>query len=452
MKSLKLVYWSITVALAGFLFGFDTVVISGADKSLSDLWSSYTLGDSSSLFHGVVVMSSALWGTVLGAIYGAFPTNLLGRKNTLIIIGFLFFISAIGSALVSDPYLFAIFRFLGGIGVGASTIAAPAYVTEIAPAHNRGKLVALYQFNIVFGILVAFLSNYLINENIVVNAWRWMIGVEAIPALLYLVLIVGVPKSPRWLLTKGRKDEALKTLKVLDSDASEETLKSYSQENEKTQENIESIFSKVFRKPLTLVILLAVFNQFSGINAFLYYSPRIFELAGLAEDAALISSIGVGLVNLVFTLIGLSLIDRVGRKTLMYIGSIGYILSLGLVTYSFASDWLGMHVTYFFFLFIASHAIGQGAVIWVFISEIFPNRQRAQGQAVGSSTHWILAAIIPAFVPALFSSIGTTYVFAFFTIMMIFQLIWVHFKMPETKGKNLEELSQELLTKNFNTN
>jgi sugar porter (SP) family MFS transporter len=388
----------------------------------------------------------------LGAIYGAFPTNLLGRKNTLIIIGFLFFISAIGSALVSDPYLFAIFRFLGGIGVGASTIAAPAYVTEIAPAHNRGKLVALYQFNIVFGILVAFLSNYLINENIAVNAWRWMIGVEAIPALLYLVLIVGVPKSPRWLLTKGRKDEALKTLKVLNSDASAETLKSYSQGNEKTEENIESIFSKVFRKPLTLVILLAVFNQFSGINAFLYYSPRIFELAGLAEDAALISSIGVGLVNLVFTLIGLSLIDRVGRKTLMYIGSIGYILSLGLVTYSFASDWLGMHVTYFFFLFIASHAIGQGAVIWVFISEIFPNRQRAQGQAVGSSTHWILAAIIPAFVPALFSSIGTTYVFAFFTIMMIFQLIWVHFKMPETKGKNLEELSQELLTKNFNTN
>jgi sugar porter (SP) family MFS transporter len=336
--------------------------------------------------------------------------------------------------------------------VGASTIAAPAYVTEIAPAHNRGKLVALYQFNIVFGILVAFLSNYLINENIAVNAWRWMIGVEAIPALLYLVLIVGVPKSPRWLLMKGRKDEALKTLKVLNSDASAETLKSYSQGNEKTEENIESIFSKVFRKPLTLVILLAVFNQFSGINAFLYYSPRIFELAGLAEDAALISSIGVGLVNLVFTLIGLSLIDRVGRKTLMYIGSIGYILSLGLVTYSFASDWLGMHVTYFFFLFIASHAIGQGAVIWVFISEIFPNRQRAQGQAVGSSTHWILAAIIPAFVPALFSSIGTTYVFAFFTIMMIFQLIWVHFKMPETKGKNLEELSQELLTKNFNTN
>jgi sugar porter (SP) family MFS transporter len=447
MKNIKIIYWSITVALAGFLFGFDTVVISGADKYLSEYWSSYSLSGSSDLFHGIVVISSALWGTVLGAIYGAFPTDRLGRKNTLFLIGLLFFVSAIGSALVSNPYLFALFRFIGGVGVGASTIAAPAYVSEIAPAHNRGKLVALYQFNIVFGILIAFLSNYLINKWVVVEAWRWMVGIEAVPALIYLVLILGVPKSPRWLYSRGRSVEALQTLMMINESTAQETLKSYGRQLSNINKKTDSIFSKSFRTPLLLVIFIALFNQFSGINAFLYYSPRIFELSGLEEDTALLSSIGIGVVNLFFTLIGLSLIDRVGRKTLMYIGSFGYILSLALVTISFATNWLGIHIVFFFFFFIASHAIGQGAVIWVFISEIFPNQQRAQGQAVGSSTHWILAALIPAFVPVLFSVIGTTFVFGFFTFMMVLQLVWVHYKMPETKGKSLEKLSQEILKK-----
>lgn len=444
MNKAKLYYWSITVALAGFLFGFDTVVISGADKTLASMWGHNTLFGYSSAFHGIVVMSSALWGTVLGAFTGAYPTNKWGRKNTLIVIGVLYSISAIGSAMVSDPYLFAIFRFIGGIGVGASTIAAPAYVSEIAPAKNRGQLVALYQFNIVFGILVAFASNYFINQYVTNNAWRWMIGSEAFPAIIYTIMVFGIPKSPRWLITKGYGDEAKKTLLVLnpEQDPTDEiNLIIKAQEEKNTK---ETIFSKKYNTPLLLVIALAVFNQFSGINAFLYYSPRIFELAGLEESSALMSSIGVGIVNVIFTLVGMFLIDKMGRKQLMYLGSIGYIISLGLVTYAFSTNWLGIHVPIFFFLFIAAHAIGQGAVIWVFISELFPNHLRAQGQSVGSSTHWILAAIIPAMVPLLFSKIGPSAVFGIFTFMMLLQLIWVHFKMPETKGVSLEELSKKL--------
>lgn len=441
----KLYAWSLIVALAGFLFGFDTVVISGADQSLAALWSGFTLGGASSAFHGIVVMSSALWGTVIGAALGAFPTDRLGRKKTLFYIGVLYFVSALGSAFANDPYLFAVFRFLGGIGVGVSTIAAPAYVSEIAPAKDRGRLVALYQFNIVFGILVAFASNYLISSLFSgANAWRLMLGAEALPALAYLLLITRVPRSPRWLLGRGRTTEAKSILSLLHDTAVNIDEMIEDLDRASSRETAETVFQKKYRKQLWLVIALAAFNQFSGINAFLYYSPRIFEMAGLAANAALLSSIGVGAVNLIFTLIGLSLIDKSGRKKLMIIGSIGYILSLGLVTYSFATDWLGVHVTFFFFLFIASHAIGQGAVIWVFISEIFPNKQRAQGQAVGTSTHWILAAIIPALVPLLFSTIGASTVFAIFTAMMVLQLVWVLAVMPETKGVSLEDLSKSL--------
>ena len=441
----KLYAWSLIVALAGFLFGFDTVVISGADQSLAALWSGFTLGGASSAFHGIVVMSSALWGTVIGAALGAFPTDRLGRKKTLFYIGVLYFVSALGSAFANDPYLFAVFRFLGGIGVGVSTIAAPAYVSEIAPAKDRGRLVALYQFNIVFGILVAFASNYLISSLFSgANAWRLMLGAEALPALAYLLLITRVPRSPRWLLGRGRTAEAKNILSLLHDTAVNIDEMIEDLDRASASETAETVFQKNYHKQLWLVIALAAFNQFSGINAFLYYSPRIFEMAGLAANAALLSSIGVGAVNLIFTLIGLSLIDKSGRKKLMIIGSVGYILSLGLVTYSFATDWLGVHVTFFFFLFIASHAIGQGAVIWVFISEIFPNKQRAQGQAVGTSTHWILAAIIPALVPLLFSTIGASTVFAIFTAMMVLQLVWVLAVMPETKGVSLEDLSKSL--------
>ena len=434
----RILLWSITVALAGFLFGFDTVVISGADKKLQALWGS------SDAFHGSVVMAMALWGTVFGAIFGGIPTNRLGRKITLIWIGLFYLISAVGSALVNDPYSFAFFRFLGGIGVGISTIAAPAYVSEISPAKNRGKLVALYQFNIVLGILIAFLSNYLL-RNVGQNAWRWMIGVEALPAFIYTLLIFVVPKSPRWLISKQRENDAKKVLELIDPDTDADVLIQAIKNETENQRSGENIFMKKYRFPLILAFLVAMFNQFSGINAFLYYAPRIFEEAGLGESTALLSSIGIGVTNLVFTLLGVFLIDRLGRKVLMYIGSIGYILSLSLVSLAFFLNWEGLAVPIFLFLFIASHAIGQGAIIWVYISEIFPNHLRADGQSFGTSTHWILAAIIPSLVPVLFSSIGPGTVFLVFAIMMVFQLLFVIFMMPETKGISLEELSKKLI-------
>ena len=439
----KILIWSVTAAMAGFLFGFDTVVISGADKQLQALW------HSSDAFHGSVVMGMALWGTVVGAIFGGIPTNKIGRKNTLLWIGVFFLISAIGSALANDPFTFAVFRFLGGLGVGASTIAAPAYVSEIAPASKRGRLVALYQFNIVLGILVAFISNYFLKD-IGENAWRWMLGIQAVPAAIYIALVFTVPKSPRWLLSKFRNEEARKVLAIVDPRANIETMMlEIQQSGDKSHENI---FMKKYRFPLILAFLIAFFNQFSGINAFLYYAPRIFQEAGLGQNTALLSSIGIGVANLLFTLLGVALIDKLGRKLLMYIGSIGYIISLGLVSAAFFFNWGGMSVPAFLFLFIASHAIGQGAVIWVFISEIFPNHIRASGQAFGSSVHWVLAAIIPSLIPLLFSTIGAGVVFLIFTIMMVFQLAFVAFLMPETKGRSLEELSEELTKKNTSRN
>ena len=439
----KILLWSITAALAGFLFGFDTVVISGADTKLQELW------HTSDAFHGAVVMAMALWGTVAGAIFGGIPTNALGRKKTLIGIGFLFLISAVGSALANDPWTFAVFRFLGGIGIGASTIAAPAYVSEISPAKDRGRLVSLYQFNIVLGILIAFLSNYLLRDA-GENAWRWMIGVMAFPAFFYTVIVFTIPESPRWLLSKAKIAEARIVLQKMNPEANIEDLmhELFSPENENEIGKHETIFLKKYRFPLLLAFLIALFNQFSGINAFLYYAPRIFAEAGLGESTALLSSVGIGAANLVFTLIGVFLIDVLGRKVLMYIGSVGYIISLSLVSIAFFLKWQGIQVPVFLFLFVASHAVGQGAVIWVFISEIFPNHLRAGGQAFGSSTHWVLAAIIPSMIPFLFSTIGAGVVFLIFAIMMVFQLLFVIFLMPETKGKSLEELQKTV----FNVN
>jgi sugar porter (SP) family MFS transporter len=438
MNQRRIFWWSLAVALAGFLFGFDTVVISGADMQLQALW---PRGD---FFHGAVVMASALWGTVAGAMFGGIPTDRLGRKKTLFWIGILYLVSAVGSALANDPVVFAFFRFIGGVGVGASTVAAPTYISEIAPAKDRGKLVALYQFNIVFGILVAYVSNFLLRE-IGPNAWRWMLGVEAFPAIFYTILVSFVPRSPRWLLVKkGDRAAAAATLKLINpaADIEQEMNSILSDHNGKASS--ETIFSKKFRFAMVLAFLVSFFNQFSGINAFLYYAPRIFEIAGLEKGAALLSSVGIGITNLVFTLIGLSMIDRFGRRQLMYIGSVGYIISLSAVAAAFLAGIKGMLVPGFLFLFIASHAIGQGAIIWVFIAEIFPNHLRASGQAFGTSVHWVLAAAIPSAVPLLFSSIGAAPVFAFFAFMMMLQLLFVWKMMPETKGVSLEDLEKQL--------
>lgn len=428
---------SLTVSLAGFLFGFDTVVISGVDQQLQNLWKT------SDLFHGTFIMSMALWGTVIGAMFAGYPTDYFGRKKTLIGIGVLYFISAIGSGLAIDPFSFSFFRFLGGLGVGASTVTAPTYISEISPASNRGKLVALYQFNLVFGILIAFISNFLLKET-GAEPWRWMVGVEAVPAAIYLLAIFGVPKSPRWLIF-NQKDymKAKKVQKEMNMiPFTENEIKEI-----KASESsfTEKLFSTKYKFPVLLAFLLAFFNQLSGINAFLYYAPRIFEIAGLKESSALLSSIGIGVTNLMFTLLGLYLIDRIGRKKLMFLGSIGYIVSLSMVGFSFTNSWEGLFVPAFLFLFIASHAIGQGAVIWVFISEIFPNHLRAKGQAFGSSIHWVLAAIITLVMPsALKATPNPGYLFFFFAVMMVFQLLFVIKIMPETKGVTLEKLGKKI--------
>ena len=434
----KLTKWSLTAALAGFLFGFDTVVISGADQKLQELW------NSTDIFHGSVVMAMALWGTVVGAIFGGIPTRKIGRKKTLLWIGIFYTLSAIGSALANDPFTFAAFRFLGGVGVGISGIAAPAYISEIAPAKNRGKLVGLYQFNLVTGILVAFLSNYLLS-GLGENDWRYMMGIEALPAIIYTFLVLTIPKSPRWLYLNNQQKEAEKVIRDAYSKKDADELIAEIIQDKELNVSTESIFQKKYSFILMLAFLVAAFNQFSGINAFLYYAPRIFEAGGIGQSAALLNSVGIGLTNVIFTFIGISLIDKLGRKSLMYIGSIGYIISLTLISLSFILDWGGILLPIFLFLFIASHAIGQGAIIWVYISEIFPNHVRSYGQSFGVSTHWVLAAIIPSLIPFLFSWIGPGIVFGFFAFMMVLQLLFTHFIMPETKGVSLEDLSKKLI-------
>ncbi len=431
----KILFWSLSVALAGFLFGFDTIVISGADKKLQELWST------SNVFHGFVVMASALWGTVAGAMLGGIPTNKYGRKNMLIAIGLLYLVSALGAALANDPYIFALFRFIGGLGIGASTIAAPGYISEIAPAEKRGRLVGMYQLSIVVGILLAFMSNYLL-RNVGEDAWRWMIGVAVFPSVIYLIAVLFIPNSPRWLVMKGRTAEAEQVLKRIDARADVNSFIAQLRLGEAPGN--ETIFMKKYRPAMLLAFFIAFFNQFSGINAILYYSPRIFEEAGLGSNAALLNSAGIGLINVLFTVLGMALIDRLGRKQLMYIGSFGYIISLALVALSFYFGWKGLSVPIFLFVFIAAHAIGQGTVIWVFIAELFPTHIRAQGEAFGSSVHWVLAAAIPSLIPFLFSTVGAAVVFAAFAVMMVWQLLWVKIKMPETKGLSLEEVSRKL--------
>src|SRR5438270_941056 len=319
------------------------------------------------------------------------------------------------------------------------------YNAEIAPPTSRGRLAGMFQFNIVFGILIAFVSNALL-AGIGENAWRWMLGIAAFPSLLYALSCFALPESPRWLLSrKGDREAGMQVLQRIQSDASASVIAA---EADKimalsTEKASGRFWTRQLRKPITLAILIAFFNQLSGINAILYFAPRIFELTGLGPKAALLQSIGIGLTNLVFTFVGLWLIDRLGRRTLLYIGSFGYIASLGLVAWAFFSGHLSI-VPVCIFAFIAAHAIGQGAVIWVFISEIFPNRHRAEGQALGSFTHWIFAATLTPFFPKMISSLQPGYVFSFFAGMMCLQLPWVKTKMPETKNVPLEELQKEL--------
>jgi len=443
----KILIFSITVALAGFLFGFDTVVISGANKPLQELW------DLSPFMHGTFIMSMALWGTVLGSLMGGIPTQKMGRKKTLFWIGVLFFVSAIGSAVVSDPFLFSFFRFIGGVGVGVSSVAAPIYISEITSSDKRGQLGGLYQFCLVFGILVAFISNWALKGFDGANDWRWMLGVEAIPALAYTLMVLKVPHSPRWLvLQKGDEQGALSILTIIYQkvDLAKRHLAEIKLDRQESS-GPDRLFQKKYKKVLYLGFLIAFFNQLSGINFVLYYAPQILEQAGLGGSDSLFNSIAIGIVNLIFTLIGVRLIDRLGRRQLIIIGSIGYILSLLMVGVCFQYALSSTLLLTFICLFVAAHAIGQGAVIWVFISEIFPNRVRSYGQSWGTGTHWVFAAIITMITPFFIDDQEGIFrdnlevIYYFFAFMMVLQLLWALFKMPETKGISLEDLEKELV-------
>ncbi len=447
MSKNKVGVWAITVALAGFLFGFDTVVISGANQPIKELW------NTSPLFHGTFIMSMALWGTVLGALFGGIPCDKFGRKKTLFWIGILYLLSALGSAFATDPYIFSLFRFIGGVGVGASSVAAPIYISEISSKENRGKLVALYQFNIVLGIFIAFISNYLLKGVGGDSDWRWMLGVEAIPAFLYAIMVLQVPNSPRWLALKKQDDDtALNVLqRIFSKDKAIEKLKEIKEDLADALKG-EKLFQKKYNRVLLLGFLIAFFNQLSGINFVLYYAPEILERSGLAAKESLFSSISIGLVNLIFTFVGVWLIDRLGRRQLMIIGSIGYIITLTMVGMCFLYDLSPTLLITFICLFVASHAIGQGAVIWVFISEIFPNNVRASGQSWGTGTHWVFAAIITLITPLFLDKDKGVFgenpwpIFIFFAVMMVLQLLWTIFKMPETKGVSLEDLEKQLVS------
>jgi len=435
----RLLFWSITSALAGFLFGFDTVVISGDEQKIQSLW------HLSAGMHGVAI-GSALYGTVLGSLCGSWPTDRFGRRATLLLIGALYLAGALWSALATDVYSFIAARVLGGLGIGISTIAAPLYISEIAPPERRGLLAGMFQFNIVFGILIAFLSNYLL-AGTGENAWRWMLGVAAIPSLLYALSCLGLPESPRWLISR-RNDlpGGLRVLRLIRPEASAAAIDAEAAAISRAAgEQISSghFWSWKLRLPIMLAFLIAFFNQLSGINAILYFAPRIFEMTGLAANAAFLQSIGIGVTNLIFTFVGLWLIDRLGRRTLLFIGSFGYIASLSLVSWAFFSGHYSI-VPLCIFAFIAAHAIGQGAVIWVYISEIFPNRHRAEGQALGSFTHWIFAALLTTFFPKLVTAFPPGAVFAFFAGMMVLQLIWVKTMVIETKGESLERIQERL--------
>ncbi|MBN1478720.1 MFS transporter [candidate division KSB1 bacterium] len=437
---------TIVAALGGLLFGFDTAVISGTTQWLEEVF------DLSKFWLGFTV-ASALIGTILGSILVGRPADRVGRRNVLFVLAVFYFVSAVGSALAWSWISFLVFRFLGGLAVGGASVVSPMYIAEISPARYRGRLVAVTQFNIVFGILLAFFSNYLITQlNLGTIEWRWMFGVEAVPAAAFFFLLFLNPYSPRWLVTQARLDEARRVLEKCGTDSGSieseirEIQASLDLEHHSLQ---EPFYTKKYRKPILLAVAIAMFNQLSGINALMYYAPHIFKMAGAGAESAMLQTVAVGGTNLIFTMAALAIIDFFGRKRLMIVGSIGYILSLGSTAwafYSFGTEFTSAGsavVLISLLVFIASHAFGQGAVIWVFISEIFPNRVRARGQALGSFTHWLMAALISWTFPVI-ADLSGGYTFAFYGICMIGQLLWVVFVMPETKGISLEKIQKKL--------
>ena len=439
-NSIRTVFiWSIIVALGGFLFGFDTAVISGVEQQVQELFSL------SSFMHGFTI-ASALIGTVIGALIAGRPADRFGRKPVLLIIAILYFISAIGCAAANNVTTLIIFRFIGGIGVGGSSVVAPMYISEISPAHVRGRMTALFQFNVISGILIAYVSNYLL-RNVGAEPWRWMLGIEGAPAFLYFVLLFFIPESPRYLIKIGQVSKARLVLEKIIKSSVDQQVEEIRMSLEKLSESTNKLFSKRYFKPVSIAFLVAMFNQFSGINAILYYAPRIFELSGLTFADSLFQSILIGITNGIFTIVGMILIDRAGRKILLITGSIGMSVCLALVAKTFyTQNFEGFVLLIYLLVYIMFFAFSTGAVIWVLIAEIFPNNIRGKGQSLGSFTHWFFAALVTFIFPVIIKEVdsGAGHTFMFFSLMMILQAIVVWKYFPETKRRTLEELGQNL--------
>lgn len=428
---------SLIAALGGFLFGFETAVISGAEKTIQQLWSL------SPGWQGFTVASSLI-GTVIGSLIAGVPAQKYGRKKVLTVIALLYLFSAIACALTPLWILFIIARFIGGLAVGASSVVGPMYISEIAPARQRGRLAGSFQLMIVTGIFIAYLTNFLF-VNIGEDSWRWMLGIMVIPAALFAILLRAIPESPRWLVLNNRDEEARAVfVKTGEPDATG----IIREEHELSKQGVkESLFNGKYNKPILYAVLLAMFNQLSGINAILYYAPRIFEMAGFSKAEAYLQPVYIGGANLLFTLLAMTVIDRFGRKTLLLIGSVGLIVFLALTAHAFSPGGvMGKNVLIYLLGYIAFFAFSQGAVIWVFISEIFPNSVRSQGGSLGSFTHWIMAAIISWSFPVIVESSpnGGFYSFVFYSVMMLVALIFIWRVMPETKGRTLEQIQKDL--------
>ena len=409
MKTSRLWFLSLVAAMGGFLFGYDTAVINGAEQQIQSGWGL------SGLVHGWV-MSAALWGTVAGALCGGKVTDRFGRKRTLLGVGVLYLVSAAWSAFAAGPYSLMVARFVGGLGVGASSIAAPVYIAEISPAERRGRMTALFQLNIVLGMVASQVMNWWLG-GMGETAWRWMLGAEMVPAFLFVALCPFLAESPRWLAGRGGVDVQASAV-----------------------ESGNGFFCHSNLRPILLAFFVAFFNQLSGINAVLYFARRIFEMAGCSSSAALAVAAALTAVNGAGTFLGLSLIDRLGRKTLLVIGGIGYLVSLFACSAAFLLG-MGPVAAACIFVFIVSHALGQGTVIWVLIAEVFPQRFRAQGQALGSFTHWFFAAAVSFVFPMAVEAVPPWAIFGFFGLMMVLHLLWAVFCVPETKGRRLEDIN-----------
>jgi sugar porter (SP) family MFS transporter len=429
---------TVVAALGGLLLGFDTAVIAGTTRDLTHI---YSLSPASL---GLTV-ASALWGTILGAILAGIPGDRYGRRDSLRGMAVLYFVSAIGCGLAWTWSSLVFFRFVEGIAIGGSSVLGPMYIAEIAPAKWRGRLVGCFQFNVVFGVLLAYFSNYIIGlMHFGDTEWRWKLGVSAVPAAFFLVMLFAIPRSPRWLVKKGRIDEAREVLKLTGEENSEQNLQDIvlSIDAEHGQSE-ESVFLPKYRKPVFLAVSIAVFNQLCGINAILYYLNDIFESAGFSKVSGDLQAVAVGATNLLFTMIAMSVIDRLGRRTLLLIGSVGMAACLGGVATIFFMGRNQDLLVWLLIGYIASFAFSQGAVIWVYIGEVFPNRVRANGQSLGSSAHWIMNALISGIFPLMAASSGG-FPFVFFSLMMVFQFFVVLWLYPETKGISLEDMQKKM--------